>query len=150
MVHDGSNQEMLDLFKFPAMHNKKPRKRCCENAKVLNHLRLMNSNAHLLQILRDLKRRLCLAPDLFNGHALCVLLQCQSLQSVAVKHSEICDDCADTLLARQWERALIQNLGVALLIDVLHGDDDLRLCRVGDEIHCAADALDFSGKHEVC
>lgn len=79
-----------------------------------------------------------------------MLLQRQPLQPIAIKDSQIRNDSADTLLARQRESALVENLGVSLLIDVLHGDDDFRLCRIRDEIHCAADALYFSWEHEVC
>ena len=48
------------------------------------------------------------------------------------------------------ETAVLEDLGVALLVDVFHGDDNFGLGWVGDEVHGAADAFDFAGQHEVC
>jgi hypothetical protein len=44
----------------------------------------------------------------------------------------------------QRELALTQDLGVSLLVRVLHDHDDLGLLRVGDEIHGTSHALDLA------
>lgn len=118
------------------------------NAKVT--MEVSESNAHLLQIVGDFEWRFGLALDLLHRYALCVLLQCQSFYPVDVEDGQVCDNCRHALLSGKRERAVVQDLRIALLVDVLHRDDDLGLCGVGDEVHCTADTLDFAGKHEVC
>lgn len=109
-----------------------------------------NSYNHLLQALTNPKRRLRLTPNLINRHPLGMLDQCQALHTIALKHRQISNNRADALLACERECTLLEDLGVALLVDVFHGDDDFGLCGVGDEVHGAADAFDFAGEHEVC
>ena len=46
---------------------------------------------------------------------------------------------------RGW-RITLQNLGIAALVGVLHGDDHLGLGGVGDEVHGATHALDLAGQ----
>lgn len=60
------------------------------------------------------------------------------------------DDATDARLTRERELALFQNLRSALLVGVFHGDDDLGVGRVGDEVHGAAEAFDFAGQHPFC
>lgn len=108
-----------------------------------------NLNVHLLQILRNLKWRLGLCLDLINSDSLGVFPQCQTLNTVDIKYCKVSDDGRYTLGPCERECALVENLGVALLVDVLHCDDDLGLFGVGDEIHGTPDALDLSRKHEV-
>lgn len=59
------------------------------------------------------------------------------------------DDSRNTCASGERECALLHNLGVALLIRVLHCDDNLGSRGVADEIHGTAEALDLSGKHPV-
>lgn len=106
-------------------------------------------NIHLLQVRRNLKLRLSLTPHLLNANPLSNLLQRQSLDPIAIENRQIRNNRRHALLPRERERALLEDLGVALLVHVLHGDDDLGLRRVGDEIHGAPDTLDFAGEHEV-
>lgn len=42
-----------------------------------------------------------------------------------------------------------EDLGIALLVDVLHRHDDAGLAGVRDEVHCSADSPDFAREHEV-
>lgn len=114
------------------------------HARLFYHL-----DVHLLKIGRHLERRLRLGLDLLDSDALGHLLQGQALDTVDIEDSQVGDDGGDALLAGEREGALVEDLGVALLVDVLHGDDDLGLLGVGDEVHGAADALDLAGKHEV-
>lgn len=111
---------------------------------------LANLNVHLFKILSNLERRLSLRLDLINRDALGVFPQCQTLNTVDIENGEICDDSRHALGPCERESALVEDLGVALLVDVLHCDDDLGLCGIGDEVHGAADALDFARKHKVC
>jgi hypothetical protein len=101
------------------------------------------------QVLSDLEGSGSLAADLVDGHALSSLGQGQTLGGADVKDGQIGDDLPDTAGTGQRESALRQNLGVSFLIGVFHGDDDLGLLGVGDEVHGAADALDLTGEHEV-
>jgi hypothetical protein len=112
--------------------------------------RSQHLDIHLLQILRNLEWRFCLTPNLLDTDALRMLFECQTLRAIAIEYRQIRDDCAHTLLACERERALIQDLRIALFVNVFHCDDDFGLCGVGDEVHGAADAFDFAGKHEVC
>lgn len=107
-------------------------------------------HAHLLQLPTDSKRRLRLRPNLLHTDTFCILLQRQPLYAVDVKHRQIRNNGRYALLARERETAVVENLGVTLFVHVFHGDDDFGLGRVGDEIHGAADALDFTREHEVC
>jgi hypothetical protein len=106
-------------------------------------------NIHLLQVRRNLKLRLSLTPHLLNANPLSNLLQRQPLDPIAIENRQIRNNRRHALLPRERKRALLEDLGVALLVHVLHGDDDLGLRRVGDEIHGAADALDLARQHEV-
>lgn len=96
-----------------------------------------------------------------------MLDQGQTLGGAAVENGEIGDDGGNTARTGQgegagWElivscgfnagdekRLTRQNLGVALLVSVLHGNDDLGLLGVGDQVHGTTDTLNLSGKHEV-
>ena len=59
------------------------------------------------------------------------------------------NDSGNAGRSSQGESALLHNLGVTLLIRVLHGDNNLGLGRVADEIHGTAETLDLAGKHPV-
>lgn len=85
---------------------------------------------------------------LFHADAVQQLLQHQALGS-AVKDSNIGDDAGHALSAGERECALGQNLGVALLIGVLHGDDDPGLGGVGDQVHGTTDTRDLAWQHVV-
>lgn len=83
-----------------------------------------------------------------------------------LEDGEVGDDLRHAAGAGQRERALGQNLGVALLIGVFlrllasrllpfrwkktyHSDNNLGLLGVGDQVHGTANTLDLTGKHEV-
>lgn len=119
---------------------------------INSRLQVMESCMHHLkrsQVLSDLERSGSLAADLLDGHALGGLGQGQTLGWADVEDSQIGDDLPDAAGTSEGECALGQDLGVALLIGVFHGDDHLGLLGVGDEVHGAADALDLTGEHEV-
>ncbi|KAI6748308.1 hypothetical protein HG530_015588 [Fusarium avenaceum] len=101
------------------------------------------SDPHRLEVLGDVERSFCLALDLVNGDAFCNLNESKTVGEINIK---------DTLVdssASQRECALLDNLGVALLICVLHCHNNLGLAGVADKIHSTAEALDLSGKHPV-
>lgn len=108
------------------------------------------SHHHLLQRLTNFERCLSLTPNLINRHAFRMLNQRQPLDAIALKHRQVRNNRADAFLTCERECALLEDLGVALLVDVFHGDDDFGLRGVGDKVHGAADAFDFAGEHEVC
>lgn len=112
-------------------------------------LGIMNLQLHGLQVLGDLEGSGSLAADILDSDALGVLNQSQTLGGADVEHGQVGDDGRDTLGAGQGEGAVGQNLGVTLLVGVLHGDNDLGLLGVGDQIHGTTDTLDLTGKHEV-
>ena len=65
------------------------------------------------------------------------------------KPYQLGDDPGHTGLSGQGESTLLHNLGVALLIRVLHGDHDLGRAGVADQVHSTTEALDLSGQHPV-
>lgn len=106
-------------------------------------------NVHLFQVICDLEWSFGLRFDLVNSDTLGDFLECQTIDRADVEDGEVGDDGRYTLLACKRECALVEDLGIALLVGVLHGDDDLGLRRVGHEVHSAADTLDLSRQHEV-
>lgn len=62
---------------------------------------------------------------------------------------QLSDNSTNTRASGQRELALFQNLRVALLVGVFHQGDHLCLFRVGDQVHCATEALDLAGQHPV-
>jgi hypothetical protein len=106
-------------------------------------------NFHLFQVVCDLEWGFGLRFDLVNSDALGDFLKCETIDRADVEDGKVGDDGRYAFLACERECALVEDLGVALLVGVLHGDDDLGLGRVGYEVHSAADTLDLSRKHEV-
>lgn len=102
---------------------------------------------HGLQVISDLERSLGLGLHLLDGNAVGDLDQGQAVSEVDIEHAEVGDDAADAGRSGQRELTLLDDLGVALLVGVLHGHDDLGGGRVGDEVHGTAEALDLAGKH---
>jgi hypothetical protein len=104
---------------------------------------------HFLQVVGDLEWRLGLRLDLINSDTFCDLFQGKPLGRANIEYSEVGDDGRYALLASERECTLLEDLRVALFVGVLHGNDDLGLRGVGDEVHGTADAFDLSWKHEV-
>ena len=102
---------------------------------------------HGLQVIGNLEGGLGLGLDLLDGDAVGNLNQSEAVGEVHVEDIEISDDAADTGRAGQRELALLDNLGVTLLVSVFHGHNDLGGGRVGNEVHGTTEALDFTGKH---
>lgn len=117
-----------------------------ENASLLSSILYV----HFLQILSNLERSLGLCLDLINSNTLGIFPKCQALYPVNVEDREIRDDSRNALGPSERKCTLVENLGVALFVNVLHCDDNLRLCGICDEVHGTAYALDFAGKHEIC
>lgn len=102
---------------------------------------------HWLNVIGYLEGSFCFGADLLNGNTISQLDQSKAVGKVNIKDAEFGDDSADTSSASEWELALLENLGVALLIGMFHGDDDFSSSRVGDEIHGSSKALDLTWKH---
>lgn len=73
---------------------------------------------HRLQVSRNLERGFRLAADLVNGHALGVLDKGEAVGRADLEDGEVGDDRGYAARAGQRERALGQDLGVALLVGV--------------------------------
>lgn len=110
------------------------------------HANLQNLQ-HGLQVIGDLEGSLGLSLDLLDSDTVGKLNQSQAVGEVDVEDAELSDDAADTGRAGQGEFAVLDNLGVTLLVGVLHGHDDLGGSGVGDEIHGSTEALDLTGEH---
>jgi hypothetical protein len=126
---------------------------------------------HRLQILRNVKVRVRLRPDLCHLHARRQLRQRQlAVHAVDLKHTlplsvskcghnrrddrrityQVCDDSTDAVRTRQRQAARLYNLGRAIFSDVARRDHDFRVARIRDKIHCATHAFkDLSGDHVV-
>ena len=70
-------------------------------------------------------------------------------EEMDAKTHQFGNDPTDARAARERELALLEDLGAALLVGVLHRDDDLGLARVAHEVHRAAEALDLARQHPV-
>ena len=102
---------------------------------------------HGLQVIGNLEGSLGLGLDLLDGDTVGDLNEGQTVGEVNVENTEVSDDAADTGGTGQREFAVLDNLGVALLVGVLHGHDDLGGGRVGNQIHGTTEALDLTGEH---
>ena len=96
-----------------------------------------------------------------------MLSQGQAFGGTDIEDGQVGDDLPHTAGSGQGERALWQDLGVALLVAVFleyscqlcsihhssrntyHGHDDLGLAGVGNQVHGTANTLDLTGKHKV-
>eukprot|EP01025_Chloroclados_australasicus_P040009 TRINITY_DN4164_c1_g1_i6.p1 TRINITY_DN4164_c1_g1~~TRINITY_DN4164_c1_g1_i6.p1 ORF type:complete len:316 (+),score=45.89 TRINITY_DN4164_c1_g1_i6:256-1203(+) len=98
---------------------------------------------------RDEDFGLGLGLDLVDRHAGGHFGQHEAMLVVVhFEDAQVGDDHVDATLAGQREGALLDDLGLALLVGVLHGDDDL--ADAGDQVHRAAHALDhLAGDHPV-
>ncbi|USP74868.1 hypothetical protein yc1106_02142 [Curvularia clavata] len=96
-----------------------------------------------------------LGSDLIYGNAIGEFDERQTLCEIDVKDTlvqqthQIRNNPAHTRLTRKRELALLENLGPALLICVLHGHDNLCLFRIRHEIHGASETFDFTRQHPV-
>ncbi|KAI6751388.1 hypothetical protein HG531_006084 [Fusarium graminearum] len=95
---------------------------------------------HGLEVLGNVEGSFGLALNFVNSDAVGDLDKGKTLGKVNVE---------DSLELYQRECALLDNLGVALLVCVLHCHNDLGLAGVADKIHSTTEALDLSGKHPV-
>jgi len=119
----------------------------CKQPWISSRQRKRNVLQHRLQVISNLERSLCLGLDLVNSNTVSKLNQSQTVGEVDVKDAKVGNDTADAGLAGQGEFAVLDDLGVALLVGVLHGHDNLGGGGVGDEIHGTAKALDLAGEH---
>lgn len=87
---------------------------------------------HGLQVIGDLEGGLGLSLDLLDGDTISDLNKSQAVGEVNVEDAEVGDDTADASRASQREFAVLDNLGVTLLVGVFHGHDDLGGRGVGD------------------
>lgn len=122
---------------------------------------------HRLQVISDLEGSFGLFLNLIDGDAVGNFHKGQSLGEVyiedALKESvserkckgsiiptyQLSNNARDACSASQRECALLHNLGVALLVRVLHGHDNLGSCRVAHKVHGTTEALDLAWKHPV-
>lgn len=102
---------------------------------------------HWFQVIGNLEGCLGLGLDFFNSHPVSDLDQGETIRKVNVKDTEVGDYTADAGRAGQRELALLDNLGIALLVGMLHGHNDLGGRGVGDQVHGTAEALNLTGKH---
>jgi hypothetical protein len=102
---------------------------------------------HRLQVIGDLEGSLGLSLDLLDGNTVGDLNEGQTVGEVNVEDAEVSDDAADAGGAGQGELAVLDDLGVALLVGVFHGHDDLGGGRVGDQIHGTTEALYLTREH---
>lgn len=102
---------------------------------------------HGLQVIGDLEGGIGLSLNLLDGDTVGDLNKSQAVGEVNVEDAEVSDDTADAGGASQRELAVLDNLGVTLLVGVFHGHDDLGGRWVGDQVHGTAEALDLTGEH---
>lgn len=102
---------------------------------------------HGLQVIGDLEGSIGLSLDLLDSDTVGNLNKSQTVGEVNVENAEVSDDTADTGGSSQRELAVLDNLGVTLLVGVFHGHDDLGGGWVGDQVHGTAEALDLTGEH---
>lgn len=102
---------------------------------------------HGLQVVGDLEGSIGLGLDLVDGDTVGDLNKSQAAGSVNVEDTELGDDTADAGRASERELAGLDNLGVTLLVGVLHGHDDPGGGGVGDQVHGTAEALNLTGDH---
>lgn len=98
------------------------------------------------QVGRHLKVGSSAALDLVQGHILHQLGQLQSTV-LDVKHAQISDDAVNTANTGQGKRAVVQDLVLATLGDVLHGHNNTG-AGAGNKIHGTTHTLDHLARND--